>query len=158
MIYSKIFRLIKKYDKIVLVRHIGPDPDALASTLGLRDSIRLTFPKKEVYAVGAFASNFKYLGHVDKFDESMYDNALMIVLDNPDIKRIDGVDYTKFEKRIKIDHHPFVEEFCDIEWIDDTASSASQMVLELIFNTRLKLNTKIAEKLFAGIVIQHLKH
>ena len=59
MIYSKIFRLIKKYDKIVLVRHIGPDPDALASTLGLRDSIRLTFPKKEVYAVGAFASNFK---------------------------------------------------------------------------------------------------
>ena len=152
MIYSKIFRLIQKYDKIVLARHIGPDPDALASTLGLRDSIRLTFPKKEVYAVGAFASNFKYLGHVDKFDESMYDNALMIVLDNPDIKRIDGVDYTKFEKRIKIDHHPFVEEFCDIEWIDDTASSASQMVLELIFNTRLKLNTKIAEKLFAGIV------
>lgn len=48
MIYSKIFRLIKKYDKIVLVRHIGPDPDALASTLGLRDSIRLTFPKRSI--------------------------------------------------------------------------------------------------------------
>lgn len=152
MIYSKIFRLIKKYDKIVLVRHVGPDPDALGSTLGLRDSIRLTFPKKEVYAVGAPASNFRYLGYLDKFDDSMYENALMIVLDNPDIKRIDGVDYKRFEKTIKIDHHPFVEEFCDLEWIDDTASSASQMVLELIFNTKLEINKKIAEKLFAGIV------
>ena len=30
---------------------------------------------------------------------------------------------------IKIDHHPFVEEFCNIEWIDDTASSTAQMIL-----------------------------
>ena len=46
--FKKIFREIKKYDTIVIVRHIGVDPDALSSQLALRDSIRLTFPEKKV--------------------------------------------------------------------------------------------------------------
>ena len=48
--------------------------------LGLKDSIQATFPKKKVYAVGLGAAKFRYLGNVDKFDESFYDNSLLIVL------------------------------------------------------------------------------
>ena len=50
--YKKIYKQIKKYNKIVLARHIGPDPDALGSTLGLKEAILNTFPNKEVYVVG----------------------------------------------------------------------------------------------------------
>ena len=82
----------------------------------------------------------------------MYENSLLIVLDTPNLKRIDGVDISKFEYKIKIDHHPFIEEFADIELIDETASSASQLVVELIKNTKLKLNKECAEKLYVGIV------
>lgn len=46
--YKRIYKEIKKYDTIVIARHIGVDPDALASQLALRDSIRLTFPNKKV--------------------------------------------------------------------------------------------------------------
>ena len=81
----------------------------------------------------------------------MYD-GLLIVTDTPDKKRIDGVDATRFERSIKIDHHPFIEESCMLEWIDEKASSASQMVAELVFNTKLKLNDDAAEKLYAGII------
>ena len=42
---------------------------------------------------------------------------------------------------------PFVDKFADIELIDTTASSASQLVIELIKNTRLKPNKKCAENL-----------
>jgi phosphoesterase RecJ-like protein len=150
--YSKIYRKIKKYKKIVIARHIGADPDCLASSLALRDIILNTFPDKKVFAVGAPASTFKFLGILDKFNEEMYDNSLLIVLDTPDYKRVDGVDPSKFKEKIKIDHHPFVEKFCDFEWIDDTASSASQMVLELVFKTRLVMSKEAAEKLFIGIV------
>ena len=38
----------KKYDEIILVRHISPDPDAIASQIALRDSIRLAFPNKTI--------------------------------------------------------------------------------------------------------------
>ena len=151
-IYKKIYNEIKKHDTIVLARHIGPDPDALGSTLGLKEIIKATFPKKKVYAVGNPASKFRYLGELDKFNEDLYKNALLIVTDTPDKARVDGVDPSNFKKSIKIDHHPFIERVCDIEWIDDTASSASQMIMELAFNTKLKMTKEAAEKLYIGLV------
>lgn len=150
-IYKKIYRTIKKYNTIVIARHIGPDPDALASSLALKDIILNKFPKKNVYAVGASANKFKYLGQLDKLPEDV-SKALLIVTDIPDSKRIDGAVYKDFAYRIKIDHHPYVETFCEIEWIDDKASSASQMVMELAFNTPFKITNEIAEKLYTGLV------
>ena len=150
-VYKRIYKAIKKYNTIVIARHIGPDPDALASSLALKDIILKKFPKKNVYTVGASATKFRYLGLLDKLPENL-DNALLIVTDIPDNKRIDGANYKDFAYRIKIDHHPFVESFCDIEWIDDKASSASQMVMELVFNTPFKFNKEIAEKLYTGLV------
>ena len=151
-LYKKIYKEIKKYDTIVIARHIGADPDALGSQLGLKDIILNTFPNKKVYAVGTPASKFKYIGLLDKFDEEMCNDALLIVLDTPDKKRIDGAFPEKFKSSIKIDHHPFVDKTCNIEFIDDSASSASQLVLELVYNTRLKLTKEAARKLYIGIV------
>ena len=149
-ICKRIYRLIKKYDSIVIARHVGPDPDALGSQLALKESILATFPNKRVYAVGSPASRFRYMGGLDSVDDDIISKSLLIVCDTPNKKRVDG--YGDALCSIKIDHHPFVEKFCDFEWIDDTSCSASQMVLELIFNTRLKLNISIAEKLYVGIV------
>ena len=150
--YNKIYKQIKKYNKIVLARHIGPDPDALGSTLGLKESILEAFPNKEVYVVGVPAARHKYMGELDKYTEDMCKNSLLIVLDTPDLKRIDGVNPKDFEYVIKIDHHPKVDDFANLEIVDDTASSASQLVIELIKNTKLKLNKKCAEDLFIGVV------
>ncbi len=150
--YKKIYQLIKKYDRIVIARHVGADPDALGSQLALRDIIKATFPNKEVYAVGYPASRFSFLGRLDKMQEEYYENSLLIVVDLPDQKRIDGVDPTKFSYRIKIDHHPYIETFCDYEWIDDQASSTSQMIMELVFHTKLKMTNTAAECLYLGLV------
>lgn len=149
--YRQIYKKIKKYDTIVLARHVGPDPDALGSTFGLKESILATFPKKNVYVVGNGASKFHYLGNVEKMPEDT-SHALLIVLDTPDSKRVDGADATKFDYSIKIDHHPYVETFCDVEWIDDTASSASQLVMELIFHTKLKMTNSAASRLYIGLI------
>ena len=152
MCYRKIAKEIKKYNTIVIARHIGPDPDALGSSIGLKELILNNFPKKQVYVVGAPTSRFRYLGNVDKLPEIDYSKALLIVTDTPDTKRIDGVDYSKFAKVIKIDHHPFVEAFADIELIDDKASSASQLIIELAKKNHYKLNSDIASKLYLGVV------
>lgn len=151
-IYKKIYKEIKKYDTIVLARHIGADPDALGSTFGLKEIILNTFPNKKVMVAGLPALRFKYIGLNDKVEVDNYDDALLIVMDTPNIKRIDGVNIDDYKHIIKIDHHPFVDKFSDIELVDVNASSASQLVLELVFNTRLKVNEEAAQKLYIGII------
>ena len=150
--YKTIYKLIKKANKIVLARHVGPDPDALASTLALKEIILNNFPKKQVYVVGTPANKFRYMGSLDRFSEELYNNSLLIVLDTPDLRRVDGLDPRKFTTSIKIDHHPFIETFCTYEWIDDQASSASQMIIEFCFKTKLEIPTNAASKLYIGIV------
>jgi len=149
---NQIYKKIKKYNTIVIARHIGPDPDALGTQLGLKEIILNNFPKKKVLAVGMPAAKFRFMGTLDQMAEEYYDDSLLIVVDTPDQKRVDDVNPTRFTESIKIDHHPFLESFCTIEWIDHTASSAAQMVIELCFNTPLKLNKKAAENLFVGVV------
>ena len=146
---NKIYKKIESYNTIVIARHIGADPDALASQLGLRETIKLTFPTKKVYAVGASSARFKYFPKLDKQED--FKDALLIVVDTPDKKRVDINSLDNFKYMIKIDHHPFVEKFCDIEHIVDTASSAAELVLDLINETPLKINKKIAKILFMGI-------
>lgn len=147
---KEIYKKIKKYDTIVIARHIGVDPDALASQMALRESIRKTFPNKSVYAVGSGSTKFNYLPKLDKQDE--YQDAFLIIVDTPDKKRIDVNNFDSFSDYIKIDHHPFVENFGGIEYIDDTASSASEIIYRLIEETPLVLDYDIARIIFLGMV------
>ena len=150
---KEIYKKIKQNDIIVIARHIGPDPDALGSTIGLREIIKSTFPRKQVYTIGTYNPKFKYMGSIDKVNEDIFKDALLIVCDTPDLKRIDGIDdIHKFKDVIKIDHHPEIDDFGSIKWIDDTKSSVCQMIIELTYSTKLKMTKYAAERLFLGLV------
>ncbi len=148
--FNEIYNTIEKYNKIVIARHIGVDPDAMASQLALRDSIKLTFPEKEVYAIGTGSSRFSYIGKLDKAPD--FKDALLIVTDTPDKRRIDSANPSDFKYCIKIDHHPFIEKYANIEYIDDSSSSACQIIMNLILNTKLLCNNEIAKTLYYGLV------
>ena len=149
--FRLIFKQIKKYNNIVIARHIGPDPDAIGAELALRDMLRKLYVNKNVYAVGNPASRFRFLGNLDKIEDKL-ENALLIVLDTPDIKRIDGVVLDDFDYIIKIDHHPFVEKYADIEYIDDSACSTCQILLEMFLDMKLEIDEVIGNNLYTGIV------
>jgi len=151
-IFKKIYKTIKEHNVIVIARHIGPDPDAVASQIALRDSIRLTFPQKKVYAVGINVARFKFLGSLDRIDDSLLENPLLIAVDLPDTDRLDGVSPERYKNIIRIDHHPFESSISNINYIDESASSASEMIVKVIYNTRLKMDESIAAALYTGMV------
>ncbi len=151
-IFKEIYKKIKQYDVIVTLRHVGPDPDAVASQIALRDSIKLTFPNKKVYALGSSVSKFKSYGSLDKVDYKELEGCLVIALDVPNLYRIDGLNEIKYKEIVKIDHHPFEDIFGEVEYLDIESSSTCQMIANLIFNSKLKIDKNIANNLFLGIV------
>ena len=148
--FNEIVSKIKEFDTIVIARHIGVDPDALCSQLALRDSIKLSYPEKKVLAIGTGSYKFLSIGKLDKLEK--VSNSLLIVCDTPDQRRVDSARSNDFSYSIKIDHHPFVEKFCDLEYIDDGATSTCEIIMKLIRNTELKCSSSISELLYMGLV------
>lgn len=151
-IMKKILKKIKQYDTIVIARHIGPDPDAICSQIALRDAILENYPKKKVYAVGNGVAKFKKYGLLDRIEVSSLKNPLLITLDVPNFYRVDGIEGLKFKEVIKIDHHPFEEEFGKIEWVNEQASSTCQMVALMLLKSNMQISQNVASNLFLGIV------
>lgn len=151
-LFKDICKLIKKYNNIIVARHIGADPDALGSQFALKELIKENFKDKNVYAIGSTASKFRFMGSLDKPENIDLSQTLLIVLDTPDKKRIDGVeDLEEYGHIVKIDHHPFVEKYADIEYIEE-CSSTSQLIFKFALDNKLKLTKKISENIYLGIV------
>ena len=131
--FNEIIKKIKEYDSIIITRHIGVDPDALCSQLALRDSIQLTYPDKKVISVGTGSAKFVHIGKLDKLEK--IPNSLLIVLDTPDMKRVDSLSSIEYSESIKIDHHPFVEKYCDYEYIDDKKTSVCEIIMQMLLAT-----------------------
>ncbi|WP_085991701.1 DHH family phosphoesterase [Oceanobacillus senegalensis] len=152
---KKILEAIKEFEKIIIHRHVRPDPDALGSQGGLKEMIKASFPDKKVYIVGKEDPELTFLTKMDDIGDSVYQNALVVVCDTANSPRIDDERYGLGKKIIKIDHHPIVDEYGDIRWENTMASSTSEMIFELYMEGKdhdFILNDEAARLLYAGIV------
>ncbi len=148
---KQIYEEIKKYNTIVIARHIGVDPDALGSQFALKEAINLNFPDKLVYAVGSKSSRYNYFPKLDRYEMTDNQNVLLIVVDTPDKKRVDINRLDTFPNICKIDHHPMIDKFGELDYIDTKASSASELVLRFFKENNIEINKQIAEFLYYGI-------
>src|SRR5690554_860977 len=131
MIQLEIIEAIKQYDTIIIHRHVRPDPDALGSQGGLKEIIQATFPEKKVYSVGIDDPEFEFLVKMDQIEDEVYKGALVITCDTANTARVDDQRFTRGDKVIKIDHHPNVDAYGDLRWVNTDASSTSEMIFEL---------------------------
>ena len=150
---KEIFNLIKKYDTITIFGHINPDGDCYGSSLALRELIRLNFPKKKVFSLaGTLPQLEKRLAKQDVVeDDELIKNSLAILIDVSEIERVSDSRVTLAKQIIKIDHHIESKPFYGIKWVDEGAIAACQMVAEMAFACKLKMNKLIAELLYLGI-------
>lgn len=151
-----ILNKIKEYDTIMLFRHFRPDGDCKGATMGLRDILRLSFPEKNVYLINDDHSDYlAFMGDEDpEVDDSIYRQALGIVLDTASPDRIHNTKYTLCKELIKIDHHIEVAPYGDYSWVEPERSSAAEMVAKFYetFQDELKINSQAAAHLYTGMV------
>lgn len=149
---DRILEKIKEYPKIIIHRHMKPDPDALGSQIGLKEVILENFPDKEVKVTGFDEPTLAWLGSMDQVDDNDFLDALIIITDTANTARIDDKRYQTGDFIIKIDHHPNDEPYGDLVFVDTTSSSASEIITRFALEHQLRLNEKAARMLYAGIV------
>ena len=153
---KKILEKIKEYDKILIFRHFRPDGDAVGSTRGLAEILKLTFPEKKIYLQNADFS--EYLSFYGKEDELLpdeeYADALGILMDTATRKRISNQKFELCKEYVKIDHHIPVEDYGVIQWVEELRSSTCEMVAAFYdaFKDELKINAQAATYIYTGMV------
>lgn len=155
MIIKDIIEAIKSYDTIIIHRHVRPDADALGSQAGLKEIINASFPNKKVYLVGEEDPSLTFLARMDHIADDVYDRALVIVCDTANTERISDKRYDRGHKLVKIDHHPDVDPYGDLQWVDPSASSTSEMIYDLYLQAKgegFRMTDEAARLIYAGII------
>lgn len=150
---KSILNKIEEFNTIVIHRHNRPDGDAYSSQLGLKMFIELNYPNKKVYAVGDKTKYLSDIVQVDEIEDSIYDDALVFVVDTGSQDRIADERFDKGKFLIKIDHHINVESFGDLEWVDTSYPACALMISDIVFSKEdYIINQNLAEMLYYGIV------
>ena len=70
---QEIFNNIEAFEKIAIFRHFRPDGDAVGSTKGLCEILRLTYPEKDIRLLNCDYSDYiSFLGEEDKDAEDSF--------------------------------------------------------------------------------------
>ncbi|HSI66524.1 MAG TPA: bifunctional oligoribonuclease/PAP phosphatase NrnA [Planococcus sp. (in: firmicutes)] len=154
--FSQIIDTIKRYDTIIIHRHVRPDPDAYGSQMGMKHLLIQNYPQKKVLAAGEHEETLDFLDRPDLISDEEYKGALIIVTDTANTERVDDQRYSMGEQLIKIDHHPNDDAYGDVLYVDTSASSASEIVYEIYTygreNEEWIMPDAAAKHLYAGIV------
>ena len=147
---------IKEYERIIIFRHFRPDGDAIGSTKGLQQILRLSFPEKEIYLQNADYSDYiAFLGGEDApIADELYAGALAIVVDTGDTKRVSNQKFTLCDKVAVIDHHIQTAPYGDYRWVEEERSSACEMIAAFYdaFRDELKIDREAATYIYTGMV------
>ncbi|MDO4432660.1 MAG: bifunctional oligoribonuclease/PAP phosphatase NrnA [Aerococcaceae bacterium] len=151
---EQLYTHIQQASTIILHRHVRPDPDAIGSQLGLKALLTHAFPEKRILAAGTISAGLSWLGEMDSVTQADYEDALVIVCDTANQPRIDGDHYQKGAHLIKIDHHPEVDNYGELQIVHTQASSCSEILVEIqrYLAGRLPMTSQAARLFYAGIV------
>ena len=151
-----VLNKIKEYDKILIFRHFRPDGDAIGSTKGLAEILKLSFPEKKIYLQNCdFSEYLAFLGGEDELlPDEEYKDALALCMDTATGKRLSNQKYTLCKEIIKFDHHIPVENYGNYQWVEGERSSTCEMVAKFYdtFKSELKINKQAATYIYTGMV------
>ena len=164
---TRVKRAIDSVEKIVIVTHVGPDGDAVGSTLALWHYL-MTIDKEPVVIVPTMFPNFlKWLPGADcvldyennkaKADELFASAELIFALDFNTPKRManmaDAV-INATAPKILVDHHLHPADFAKVAISYPEISSTSELIFRLIcrLGDFSQINLACAECIYTGMM------
>lgn len=152
--FAEILQEIKNHSTIIIHRHNNPDGDAMGSQIGLKNLLQDNFPEKKIYVVGDGAKRFSFMegSTMDEVEDSVYENALAIILDCGSSSLISDERYKTAAKTVRFDHHIYCEKIADLEMVDTSYESCCGLITEFALKSDLHFSPASAKALFTGMV------
>ncbi len=154
---SELIEALSNAKRPLVVGHVTPDADAIASMLGLARAL----PSQAAMVAlerGKVAQKLRFmveLGQVPSADAARIADAdLVAVVDTAGANRVnvEGKWEAIADKFVvNIDHHITNPDFGRINWVVDSASSTSELIYRLITTAGWPLDAATASLLYAGI-------
>jgi len=161
VISRKIYSQISGANNILLIIHPNPDADALGSLAALNYWLIDLGKKPTKFCLNQVVGNLAWIVNFEPlatdFEELVKNNYdLVIVLDSGDLKYA-GVDkfFSQFSPKpliINIDHHLTNQYFGDINLVNLSAASTTEIIYQFFKLLKVKISPKIASALLAGII------
>lgn len=153
--------------RYVILTHMGPDGDAIGSSLAMRHYLESKGKQVVVIVPDSIPGFLKWLpgandikvfsDNPDACEELIYQADVICCLDFNVVKRIDKVAsaflFTK-AKKFLLDHHPYPGNTFDVLLSHPEASSTSELVFHLIcaLGDYRKMDSEIAKCIYTGIM------
>ena len=151
----KLERYLENVKKVAIAGHVRPDGDCVGSVMGVYNYIVDNYPDMEVHAyMEGYSDRLKYVAGLENVEDAVtdFDFDLFIIVDTADKERI-GVARELLDKGIRtlvIDHHISNTKYGDDNIVVSDASSACEVIYELMEDEKISRNT--AEALYTGMV------
>lgn len=152
---KQIFTLIEKHDKVAIFSHRSPDFDAFGSQFGLGEYLKAHYPTKDIKVLGdnheIYSIDIYPL--IDEVSDEWFDDPVLgIVVDTAVLDRVSDKRCKKVSTLIKIDHHPNVEPYGDICFVDVASVAVAEMIAVILLVDGRTVSKDVASYLFSGIV------
>lgn len=158
--FEGLLEEIRQASVITLFRHENPDCDAVGSQLGLKTWLEENFPEKKVYALGNESISSPKWPKPDHVDDAVVRSSLAIVLDTPDIARVDDHRFLSAASIVKIDHHPLVDSYAKLEFVYTDAAATCEILADFFqqmeTQENLVFSRSAAEYIFSGLLTDTL--
>lgn len=160
MLVDKLISKIKNYENILLMVHVEPDGDTLAATVAFYIALKSLGKKVSMVCIDEIPKPFLFLPQIENIQKDILfgDYEVIIVIDCGDLRRTGFPERLKkfakvFKNFINIDHHPKNDlwKIANINIVDQKASSASEIVWEILKKLPVELNCDIATAILTGI-------
>lgn len=151
------FEIIEQYDTLALFRHVFPDGDALGSQFGLKLWLEEAYPDKRIVALGDNENADSAFPISDTISDEALKSACAIILDTANVDRIDDQRYKLCDTVIKIDHHPVVESYGDLNLVEEQACSTCEVLTKLLMGVKDTCSKATASYLYCGLLTDSQK-
>jgi phosphoesterase RecJ-like protein len=155
----RILDFVRKHDRYLVTGHVRSDGDALGAQLAFHFLLRRLGKRSHVVCDGGALPEYRFLPGSDRVgadpEDLRKDYEAVFTFDSGSWARLERIAQALPRERltvINVDHHASNDRFGDLNWVDPSFASSTEMVWELVRASGVRPDRRIATCVYTGIV------